>query len=398
MIKNVVGAVIKRDGGRCVECDPKFQNNLKLNVHHVLPRMYGGTDDASNLVTLCEAHHSARHSELQTIWKREGTFHLYYRHFVNIIRNLLGLHEKIYYLPLLKYLTGSNRFRGEQEKIINNILSRKNTFIVMPTGFGKSLCYQIPGILSDKFTLVISPLKSLMKDQTDFLLKKLIPATYINSDLEKEDVERRINYILKGLFKFTFVTPERYFNPYKNYILSSDHPLLFNKFNLLVVDEAHCIDKWGRNFKPAYAKLGELKNNFDNITTVAMTASASKRVQNKILDSLDIKEADVFVSGFYRPEIKLKVVNWQKQEYRGKSKEEIIFNLVVRGNKEKTIIFVPTINIGKGLLKYFERHNIKSEFYHAKIDKKEKVRIQDSFADKYNLQSNLLIATSAFGI
>jgi ATP-dependent DNA helicase RecQ len=183
------------------------------------------------------------------------------------------------YQKILKKYFGFNTFRGLQEEIIQRTLKNKHSLVIMPTGSGKSLTYQIPALLFEGLTVVISPLIALMKDQVDGLQKKSIDAFYINSSLNKAEREERYNLIGEGQGKILYVTPERF---RKNEFLEI---LAKRKISLLAVDEAHCISEWGHDFRPDYTRLKEFRQLMLNPTTIALTATATPRVQEDIIIS-----------------------------------------------------------------------------------------------------------------
>ncbi|MEX2210019.1 MAG: DEAD/DEAH box helicase [Patescibacteria group bacterium] len=292
--------VLERDENKCRECGSK----QGLNLHHVLPEQFGGKETPDNLITVCKLHHKAKHVEFHMFYGDSRSVVAHMRRYADQVRqlsgNFFGLMGEVRLKPVLYLLTGQRTFRPSQEEVIRDVLAGRDVLFVTPTGSGKSLCFQLPGLLLDGQTMVISPLKSLMKDQVEGLLKRKVPATYINSDLGTHEKNQRIKFALEGLFRFLYVTPERFFQPRLNL-----KNRLIRKYKLLAVDEAHCIDLWGRNFRPSYAKLGELKKALGSPPTLALTATASKRVQKEILKSLDMPNAKRYVTGFHRPEIEL---------------------------------------------------------------------------------------------
>lgn len=292
--------VLERDAHKCVECGSK----KGLNLHHLLPEKFGGFETPDNLITLCAVHHKAKHVEFHMYYGDSRSIVAQMRSFTDrvstLTNNFFGLMGKQRLKPVLFLLTRQRSFRPKQERVIRDVLAGKDVLFVTPTGSGKSLCFQLPGLLLPGPTLVISPLKSLMKDQVEGLLKRKIPATYINSDLSDKEKATRTRLALEGLFRFLYVTPERFFKPRFN-----PSNRLIRPYEILAIDEAHCIDLWGRNFRPSYAKLGQLRNTLHNQPTLALTATASKRVQDEIVRSLGIPNAKRYVTGFYRREIEL---------------------------------------------------------------------------------------------
>jgi len=409
VISGDVRTLIKaRDGSVCQRCH--YVENAKviqiegeafelpadyanpINIHHILPRQYGGSDDPSNLITLCRSCHMQRHVELQAKYFSE-TLLEFYRLMILKLKTFIGLPGGYDLNHALRLLTGSFDFRYPQKQIIENVLEGKNTVVVMPTGAGKSACFQVPGLVIDGDTLVISPLKSLMKDQVEQLQKRCITATFLSSDLSKTEIETRTSMIRQGLFKFVYLTPERFFNGYNQYKMNLDNPLL-KKYNLLVIDEAHCVEKWGRSFRQGYARLGELRRELGNIPTIVLTASASKKVQAEIMRTMGIGDATVFVTGFYRPEIRLEVININSRVF---TKEATVKAILDKAPEDKTIIFVPTIKFGNVLRDYLKNW-FDVEFYHSQRTPEDKRLIHNRFSGNIEPESKILIATSAFGM
>jgi ATP-dependent DNA helicase RecQ len=381
--------VLDRDGNKCVECG----SGVDLNVHHVLPEKFGGKTIPSNLITLCRDCHMGKHMEYQAKYFSQVIFTA-----KNLINRLIGRPLNYHIGEALQLLTNQGEFRKYQRKVIIQVLNRNDVLFISPTGSGKSICFQIPAILLDKPTLVISPLKALMKDQVEDLWKKRVPATYINGDLDEEEKQKRLELIGKGLFKLIYATPEHFFNQYDDFKLNLNSPLLRIKYDLLVVDEAHCVFKWGRNFRPAYAELGKLRTAMGDPRLIALTASATVGARKAILDSLNIPQSSVYVNGFYRKEIILQVrMSQNKGEIAEKEKIDIILKYIF-GHDEKIIIFVPTIKTGRKVWKALVNAGIETEFFYGKRKVNDKIRIQDEYKGVINSQLKVLICTSAFGM
>ena len=200
------------------------------------------------------------------------------------------------YQTILKSFFGFDAFRGLQEEIIQRTLKNQHSLVIMPTGSGKSLTYQIPALNFDGLTVVISPLIALMKDQVDGLQKKSIDAAYINSSLNKEEREKRYKLVAEGHYRLLYVTPERF--------RKSEFVEILKKrtISLLAVDEAHCISEWGHDFRPDYTRLKEFRDLMSNPTTIALTATATPRVQDDIVKQLGLtpKEVKIFHEGIER--------------------------------------------------------------------------------------------------
>ena len=207
---------------------------------------------------------------------------------------------------ILKKYWSHESFRGEQEKIIRSVLDGKDTLALLPTGGGKSVCFQIPALMNDGMCLVISPLIALMKDQVENLLQKSITAAYINSSMSLYEVQTVLENAEHGNYKFLYVSPERLqSNSFKEYL----HHL---NINLIAVDEAHCISQWGYDFRPQYLKIVELRNELKNIPVIALTASATPLVQKDIVQQLQFKHENVFKQSFEKPNLSYSVFQDRK--------------------------------------------------------------------------------------
>ncbi|MDP4000301.1 MAG: RecQ family ATP-dependent DNA helicase [bacterium] len=387
--------VLGRDGYQCNECGARKDDGAVLHLHHVIEEQFGGTEDPDNLITLCDIHHNTVHIGFQAYYpesrKTIVRMAAITRALLDFIWSALPVTPAWRARLVLKFLTGKTKFRRGQWPVIKALSRNENVLFVTPTGSGKSLCYQLPGLLRNDPTLVISPLKVLVREQAAFLAKKKIPATFINSDVGAQDKRNRIAMIRDKLFRFVFVTPERFYG--KSF--HADSPLLI-RYGLLAVDEAHCIDKWGRHFRPAYAQLGTLRNHLNKPPTLALTASASKDAQDRILRSLKMSQAKRVVTGFYRPEIRLKTK--LIKSHRTTDDRELFARKLealtrfVDNKPQKTIIFVPTIGIGDRILPALHDS---VQFFHSKKDAKEREATYQRFREG---KRSILIATSAFGM
>src|SRR5436190_2686115 len=198
---------------------------------------------------------------------------------------------------ILKKYWNFENFRPLQEEIINSILANQDTFPLLPTGGGKSICFQIPALMKDGLCLVISPLVALMKDQVQNLEKRGIKAIALTGNLSFDETMKLFDYCLSGNYKFLYLSPER---------LQSDWVLERLKnlpLNLIAIDEAHCVSQWGHDFRPAYLKIGFLKNHFPKIPFLALTASATKRVQEDVITQLKLENTVLFQKSFARENI-----------------------------------------------------------------------------------------------
>jgi len=197
-------------------------------------------------------------------------------------------------LKILKQYFGYSDFKPGQKEAILSILNKKDTIGIMPTGAGKSLCFQIPALIFSGVTVVISPLIALMKDQVDRLISKNIPATFINSSLNIEEINARLSGLSSGLYKILYIAPERLSNPYFINDLKNINISLF------AVDEAHCISEWGHDFRPEYRRIRPIINEIGVAPLIALTATATPKVQHDIQKNLGMLEAKVFKSSFNR--------------------------------------------------------------------------------------------------
>ncbi len=283
----------------------------------------------------------------------------------------------------LKEIFGFDNFRGEQEKIIKSIVSGKNTLVLMPTGAGKSLCYQLPATVLQGTAIVISPLIALMKNQVDQLVAFGINAQFLNSTLNKSEINRVKNDVVNGICKLLYIAPES---------LTKEDNLVFlkkAKISFVAVDEAHCISEWGHDFRPEYRKIRDIIENIDiNLPIIALTATATPKVQIDIQKSLDMDDSNIFKTSFNRSnlyyEVKAKQ-NAKKQlvkfvnQHRGKS--GIIYCLSRK--KVEEIAELLLVNGFKALP------------YHAGLDSDVRMRNQDAFL---NEDCDIVVATIAFGM
>ena len=225
---------------------------------------------------------------------------------------------------------GYDSFRKGQESVIESIISGRDTFAVMPTGAGKSVCYQIPALLLPGVTLVISPLISLMKDQVDTLNSVGIAATYINSSLSINEVNERIDKVAQGEFKLLYVAPER--------LESEFFCNMLNRLtiSLLAVDEAHCVSQWGHDFRPSYSAISSLIGKLSARPIIAaFTATATEGVRQDVIKLLKLREPDVYVTGFNRENLSFTVI-------RGENKRDFVLKYI-EDNKDKVgIIYTAT--------------------------------------------------------
>ncbi len=288
---------------------------------------------------------------------------------------------------LLKKYFGFDSFREEQENIINRLAGeRKHSLVLMPTGGGKSLCYQIPALYFEGGTIVISPLIALMQDQVDALRKKQIPASFINSTVSRQDREQRLEDFVKGKIKLLYVTPERFRKPeFVEKIKSAD-------IDLLAVDEAHCISEWGHDFRPDYSRIGEFRNTLNNPLTVALTATATTEVQKDIIKKLNLNEKDVkiFHRGIDRPNLRLEAL----EVFDEKEKYAAIIS-VLNNYSGAGIIYFALIQTLVEYSQLLRDNGYIHGVYHGKLTDKQRKQMQRDFLKG---KQNLILATNAFGM
>lgn len=282
----------------------------------------------------------------------------------------------------LKEIFGYDNFRGNQETIIKNILSGRNTFVIMPTGAGKSLCYQLPAMLKDGLAIVISPLIALMKNQVDQLNAYGINAKFLNSTLSKGEITKLKRDCTNGTIKLLYVAPES---------LNKDETIAFlQKVNVsfVAIDEAHCISEWGHDFRPEYRRIKTMIGQLGDKSVIALTATATPKVQLDIQKNLQMEEADVFISSFNRKnlyyevrpkkETKKQLIRFLK-EHKGKS--GIIYCL----SRKKVEEIAQLISV----------NGFKAAPYHAGLDPDVRIKNQDDFL---NEEIDIIVATIAFGM
>ena len=287
----------------------------------------------------------------------------------------------------LKRYFGFTSFKGQQENIIKNLLKGKNSFVIMPTGAGKSMCYQLPSLILDGTSIVVSPLIALMKNQVDFLrgnsLKDSV-AHVINSTLTKTEITKVEKDVLSKETKILFVAPESLVKPSLINFLKSV------KISFLAIDEAHCISEWGHDFRPEYRNIRKVIDKINyKIPIIALTATATPKVQEDILKNLKIKDAKIFKASFNRPNL--------YYEVRKKSKD-VIVEIVkfIKKNKSKSgIIYCLSRKKVEELTKTLKVNDIKAVPYHAGLDSKTRSLNQDLFL---NEDCDIVVATIAFGM
>ncbi|MBN8468759.1 ATP-dependent DNA helicase RecQ [Corallococcus exiguus] len=279
---------------------------------------------------------------------------------------------------------GLPEFRPGQAPVISSVLSGRNTVVVMPTGAGKSLCYQLPAMLLPGITLVVSPLIALMKDQVEQLTAKGIAATYINSSLSDVERAERLRKLRAREYKLLYVAPERFRSASFLELVAGLGVELF------AVDEAHCISQWGHDFRPDYALLGQVRKRLRPPRTVALTATATPEVREDIVRVLLMKDPAVFAQGFDRPNLFLDVVNVSGDEER----RDACASLAAKGGGSG-IIYCSTRKAAEGMHSALVTRKVKAVLYHAGMEDDARRRAQDDFM---SAKEAVAVATNAFGM
>jgi ATP-dependent DNA helicase RecQ len=284
---------------------------------------------------------------------------------------------------------GFDKFKGSQEKIIESVLAGHDTFVIMPTGGGKSLCYQLPALVSEGLAIIVSPLIALMKNQVDLMRSyssRDEVAHFLNSTLTKKEIKEIHDDLATGKTKMLYVAPET-LTKQENLDIFSDL-----KISFFAVDEAHCISEWGHDFRPEYRRLREMMIQINpDAPVIALTATATPKVQSDIIKNLDLRDPKIYTSSFNRPNLYYEVEPKIKKEQTLKS----IVRFISQNKGKSGIIYTTNRKTTEELAELLQKNDIKAVAYHAGIDSKLRTERQDQFL---NEDVHVMVATIAFGM
>ncbi|MBM74039.1 MAG: hypothetical protein CMK59_01455 [Proteobacteria bacterium] len=284
---------------------------------------------------------------------------------------------------ILKDRFGFDGFRGSQLDVVRHVSSGLDALVVMPTGAGKSLCYQLPALAREGLTLVVSPLLALMKDQVDALQSKGIRATTINSTISSSQRRERMRGLLQGEYELLYVSPERFTPHFVELIQKMD-------IRLFAIDEAHCISQWGHDFRPDYLRLGKVREALSSVPTIALTATATPDVQKDILKTLGIPQTHRFITGFDRDNLVLDVISTQKNV----DKISALVS-VLNPSPGTSLVYCATRKSVEEVTVLLRSNGVPAAMYHAGLSIEDRVSVQEGFMEGHY---PIVVATNAFGM
>lgn len=285
---------------------------------------------------------------------------------------------------LLQLHFGFSQLRPGQEKTIEQVLKGQDCLIIMPTGGGKSLCYQLPALLLPGVTLVISPLIALMKDQVDRLNSIGIPATFINSSISLTEADRRLQQAIAGGYRLIYIAPERFYSQQFQKTIKQI------PVSLVAVDEAHCISQWGHDFRPSYLHLKQFITSLGRPPVLALTATATPEVRQDIVKQLDMKNPVELITGFARENLHFGIISTPDG-----NKKNLVLDTVEKAPEASGIIYTSTRHRADELAEFINRYGASAVVYHAGLTPDERQRLQNQFMTG---QANIIVATNAFGM
>jgi ATP-dependent DNA helicase RecQ len=285
---------------------------------------------------------------------------------------------------VLKRYFGYDDFRPGQMTAIRSIVAGRDTVVVLPTGGGKSLCYQVPALMLPGLTVVISPLISLMKDQVDALVTRGIPATFVNSTLTPGEVSERMGRVYRGETRLLYLAPERF--------AFGDLADRLGKVgvSLLAVDEAHCISEWGHDFRPSYLRIGQIRDRLRARSTMALTATATPRVRADIVQNLELADPEIIVTGFDRTNLTYFVAPARSDD----DKDELLVKFL-RERQGLAVVYASTRKAVERIADLLRKNKIPAAAYHAGLDDDHRQEVQESFMKE---KVRAIVATNAFGM